>query len=43
MKTHIDEKLNPAQWSIYDPLKEEFQGPTTIDEILDHLNTSKNK
>ena len=34
-KTYIDEELNPAGCNVHDPLKEHFQEPKTINEILD--------
>ena len=35
--------MNSAQCNIYDHLKEDFQEQKTIEEILDHLNISKNE
>lgn len=43
MKTYNDEELNPAQCNLYDSLTEDFQEPKAMDEILDHINISKNE
>ena len=40
VETYTGEELNPNRCNVYDPLKEDFQEPKTIDKILDNLSIS---
>lgn len=43
VKTYTDEESKSPQYNIYVPWKKVFQETKTTDEILNHLNTNKNK
>ena len=42
VKEYIDDNLNPAKLNVIDPTKDNFTQPSSIQEILDELEISKN-